>query len=174
MRKFNSVKELLDDMDKKRTLWDKIILHPSMEWLRWIIYNSKDVPNDLYRKCKRGWQRAYRGWADDDTWNLDGYLSKIIRDSVKGLRNTNDSYPADMKFEEWEAILDNIVYTFDINYKVLNNYYLILQKVDKWSEELYLEQKEKYYEFHVLSLNETIRYERGWQLFKTYYFQLWN
>lgn len=93
MKKFTSVDELFADIEKNHTLWDKIILHPSMEWLRWLIYNAKDVPNDFYRKCKRGWQRAYRGWCDEDVWGFDWYLSKVIIEGLKRLKVTKHGTP---------------------------------------------------------------------------------
>lgn len=174
MRKFTSADELFEDMKKNHSPWDKFILNPKNEWFRWLIYNTKDVPNDLYRKCKRGWQRAYRGWAKEDVWNLDGYLSKVIRDSIQRLRNRHCGHPPNMTSEEWNKKLDNIIYTFDVNDKILNNYWLALQKYNEWKEKIYLEQKEEYCDFHVMTFKETEKYEIGWNLFKQHYFDLWD
>lgn len=172
MRKFTSVEDMIKGMRENYSLLDKIILN--CKWLRWLIYNAKDVPHNFYRKCRRGWQRAYSGWADEDCWSLDYYLSKVIRDSVKRLRNHHCGFPGYMTNKEWNEKLDAIIYTFDVNDKILNDYWMALQKCDEWKDEVYLEQKERFNDFHVMTFEETERYERGWKYFQEYYFHLWD
>jgi hypothetical protein len=147
MKKFNSIDEMFEDIKKNHTLWDKIILHPSMNWLRWLIYNAIDVPNDFYRKCKRGWQRAYRGWADEDTWHLDGYLARIIKESVTYLKSYNNGYPSDLTEKEWNEILSDIIYTFD--------------RIDAQNR------------LDVIFIDQE-RVERGWIYFKKHFRSLWD
>jgi hypothetical protein len=125
----------------------KFITHPSMDWLRWTIYNLPDVPRDLYRKCRRGRQRSYRGWADEDTWILDGHLARVIKESVTYLKSHNYGYPTDLTEKEWDEILSDIIYTFD-RIKAENKLNVVF--IDKE------------------------RFERGWAYFKKYFRNLWS
>lgn len=145
MKKFTSVDDLFEGITKNSSPWHRFIL--KHEWLRWLIYNAKDVPHDIYRKIKRGWQRAYRGWADEDTWNLDGYLASVIKESVTFLKSHHYGYPTDLSEKEWDDILSDIIYTFDrIDAQNKLNFIFIDQE----------------------------RVERGWTYFKKYFRNLWD
>lgn len=147
MRKFTSVDEMFDNMKKNYSPWDRFITNPKNNWMRWLIYNLKDVPNDLYRKCKRGLQRAYRGWADEDTWNLDRYLASVIKESVTYLKSYKYGYPTDLTEKEWDEILSDIIYTFD---RIEAENKLNIVFIDKE------------------------RFNRGWTYFKKYFRNLWD
>lgn len=53
-----SVEEFKKTMIENRNLWDKFILNPKMNWLRWLIYNLPDVPKDIYNNIKWFIQRG--------------------------------------------------------------------------------------------------------------------
>lgn len=183
MKKFTSVDELFADIEKNKSLWDKIITHPSMNWLRWIIYNLKDVPNDLYRKCKRGLQRVYWGLADEDIWGLDFYLSKVILRGLKKLREDKQGCPIldgygmyddDKEFEEmykeWKSILDTMIWTFEVTIKIQSSDWLMLPEKGFTEKEMaHLSEN-----FHVMTVEEMEKYNEGWKNFTRYYFSLWN
>ncbi len=59
-------------------------------------------------------QRGKRGWSDRDVWSLDTYLAQVIAESVTKLKETNHGHPGDLEYEEWLAILDNIVFAFTV------------------------------------------------------------
>jgi len=144
---YKSVEEMMKDMKSHYTWWDKIILHPSMNWLRWIIYALPDMPRDFYRKCKRGYQRAYRGWADEDVWCLDFYLAKVIKDSIKKLQKDTNGYPGNLTAEQWNSILEDIIYTF--------------------------ETCERRLDFPIIHIDKE-RYKRGWEHFQNHFNELWD
>lgn len=169
MKKFTSINELMEDMKKNRSLWDKFILHPLMEWLRWIIYNLPDVPRDFYRKCKRGYQRAYRGWSDEDLWGFDDYLTNIILNGLKQFKNHHCSFPPNITMEEWNRILDSMIWTFEVNKKFREDSWLLMP-LDGWSKE----EQERLKSFHLMTKEETQKYYVGWHLFQRYYFDLWD
>ncbi|HRR49441.1 MAG TPA: hypothetical protein P5293_05755, partial [Bacteroidales bacterium] len=59
--------------------------------------------------------RGRRGWAHIDTWNLDHYLARVIRDSIQNLKDTMPGVPSLVDTEEeWNKILDHIIWTFDM------------------------------------------------------------
>lgn len=182
MKKFKSVEEMFEDIKKNRTLLDKIILHPSMNWLHWIIYNAKDVPSDIYRKIKRGYQRAYFGISDEDTWSVDYYLSKVILIGLRKLAEDKQGCPmldgynvdSDSEFEEmdkeWKRILGTIIYTFEVTQKVQDDNWILLP--DKGFTEKELERLSQ--NFHVMTKEEMEKYNLGWKNFHKYYFSLWS
>jgi hypothetical protein len=70
---------------------------------------QKHGPSATWANVKAFWQRGRRGWADRDVWNLDHYLSTVIRDSVNHLNETKHGWPGDpMTYEEWGQILTEI------------------------------------------------------------------
>jgi hypothetical protein len=114
------------------------------------LYNLPDVPRDIYRKIKRGYQRAYRGWADEDTWSFDSYLSKITSEGIIHLSKTTYGYPCDLNsLEEWKVILDKIAWSFKIHENGINNNLPLDEvNIDKYNE--------------------------GWRLFQKYFQLLWG
>jgi len=177
MKTFTSVDDLFEDITKNSSPWHRFIL--KHEWLRWLIYNAKDVPNDFYRKCKRGWQRAYRGWCDEDVWGFDWYLSKVIVEGLKKLKETKhgtpilDGYDGESDFEEmdkeWERILDTMIWTFETSQKIQNSDWLLMP-INGWTEN----QLKLQASFHLMTAEETRQYLVGWVNFQKYYFALWD
>jgi hypothetical protein len=56
-------------------------------------------------------QRARRGWADCDTWNLDGYVIHVIAPMLAYLAEHNHAYPGCPPFdtpEKWDAHLRDL------------------------------------------------------------------
>lgn len=177
---YSSVDFMLKDLDKNRSLWDKIILHPSMNWLRWLIYNLKDVPNDTYRKIKRGSQRAYYGICDEDVWGLDYYLSKVILRGLKKLKESQhgcpilEGYDGENNFEkmqkEWERILDTMIWTFEVTEKIQNSEWLP-RPINGWPKKQHSRLSKT---FHLMTAEETRKYLIGWKNFQKHYFSLWD
>lgn len=62
---------------------------------------------------KRSWQRAKRGWADSDTWNMDMYLLEILPQMLHHLAEHAHGHPCDMTPEVWGAYLHNTAYLLE-------------------------------------------------------------
>jgi hypothetical protein len=61
---------------------------------------------DTWLNLKAAWQRATRGWADRDTWNLDNYLLEILPEMIDYLREHTHGYPGDFPtLESWDNYL---------------------------------------------------------------------
>lgn len=140
---------------------------------RRFIYEIPELPRYGFRKIKRGIQRAYRGWADEDCWNFNHYLSKIIKEGVTKLYtynncirtgNTGDD-DKDWDITETKKILEDIIYAFKINEQICNGdregYYPQLSKKFK---------KEQ----NCLTRDEERRRQRGMKLFITHFRSLWD
>lgn len=60
-------------------------------------------------RLKMAWQRATRGYGDDDLWSLDHTLAKLIVVGTRQIRTNGISYPTEFSEspygngEEWEA-----------------------------------------------------------------------
>jgi hypothetical protein len=160
--------------------WDK--KHPIIASIkdfyyttRRFLYEIPELPRYGFRKIKRGIQRAYRGWADEDTWNFDHYLSKIIKGGVTRLNNldrclkTSNTDDEDKNWDitESKKIFEDIIYAFKINEQICNGereaYYPNLKK----------SMKDKF-DSNFLTRDEERRRIRGMKLFIKYYFSLWD
>ena len=62
------------------------------------------------RKLKWRCQRFIRGWADEDTWDIDWWFIKTLSPMLKKFKEDNDSNPFKFSEEEWDTILDNMIY----------------------------------------------------------------
>jgi hypothetical protein len=122
----------------------------------------------LPRRIYWFFQRGYRGHGDNDTWDFDLYLAKLIVGGLKQLKKYHHGCPSDiynkykdrkdltedkLAVKEWKTNLDIMIRGFEVvpelfEIKVFKNKTL----------------KEGYeYEF-----------ERGLDVFKKYYFNLWD
>ena len=142
--------------------------------IRAFIYNLPDAPRDAYRKVKRGVQRAYRGWADEDVWNLFGYHAKITYGMLLNLKNTHMGIPATMNPDtgeydndekRWEQILDKMIYAYKLNIDIANG-----------ERELFNPHmpKKLQKEYNCLTQKEDMDRRLGMLAFNHYYFSLWD
>lgn len=69
--------------------------HPWHWWLRARIrwrWQKIARPSPWYR-VRWGWHRYRHGWARPDVWDLDGYLTELIGQSLLYLRDHGHAYP---------------------------------------------------------------------------------
>jgi c-di-GMP-related signal transduction protein len=113
-----------------------------------------------------------------DTWSLDFYLAKTIRDSVLYLKDTTCGYPSDLQsMDEWKEILGKIAWTFDLIIKIidLDIYYFEADGFE--SEERYEKAKEAVNSScrgRVATEEEIQKYKEGFALFQKYFMSLWS
>ncbi len=148
---------------RKRTLLDEIQYYCYYAPIRYL--------DMLPRRIYWFFQRGFRGYADNDTWDFDLYLAKVITGGLKQLKKYHHGCPSDiyakykdrkdltqhqkdrLAVKEWKTNMEIIIRGFEIvpklfDMKVLKN---------KIMKEGY------FYEF-----------ERGLDVFKKYYFNLWD
>lgn len=96
-----SFEDILEPILRKRR-WYELAF-----WtIRWKLEDALRSPKTLYRAVKRFIQRGRRGWADEDVWNLDHYLSGVIAGTLKHLADTSHSYPLQYgDFDSWRTTL---------------------------------------------------------------------
>jgi len=144
-KSYKSVQDMFDsiELEQKKHPIKHFFFTVKCKLEKWFIDNPRDLINNI------DWfmQRGLRGYSDYDVWDFDDYLSKVIRDGLTNLKNNSNGHPGELKsMEEWQGILDEIIWIF---------------KVDK-------EQILK------LSPEEKKRYNKGWKLFQKYFYNLWD
>ena len=73
---------------------------------------------------------AAKNVKDDELWNLDVTLAKLIFPYIKKFREVHIGYPSALPSDEaWNKILDEIIWSFE-NYEEFNPYGSITQKED--------------------------------------------
>lgn len=96
-------------------------------------------------KIKYLFQWIKNGFPDSDVWNLDWSIAKYTLPRLKRLKEIQHGFPGDLEtIEEWDKILDKIIITFD---RILK-------------EDVHIE--------HEKEITE------GLDLFRKYYFSLWD
>lgn len=64
----------------------------------------------LPHAIKYRFQRAFRGWADCDTWDMDFWFMEVVKPMLQHFRDTHDGYPGDLTEESWNVILDRMIF----------------------------------------------------------------
>ncbi len=67
----------------------------------------------ISRRIKLYCQRAKRGFADEDLWNLDYFLAGVISKSIRELIKQKHGYPAEMTGKEYDRKLTKIAEGFE-------------------------------------------------------------
>lgn len=78
--------------------------------MRWIkrLFNRQL----LKRSIVFWWQRQTRGFDDSETWSMDSSLAKLILPRLKRFQEVRAGYPANMTDEEWEKIIQEMIWGF--------------------------------------------------------------
>ena len=65
-----------------------------MGYLPWRFRNIFHNIKTFFRNIRRAWQRACYGFCDADVWDLNSYLSVLLRETLYYLSENNHGYPA--------------------------------------------------------------------------------
>lgn len=146
-----------------------------IRWLRRFIKSFKYL-----------WQRATKGYCDEDLWNLDSYLAKLLGSALKELYSNTCSYPYRLEtHEEWQIILaeisDHFYMTLEDSYDTpcLDAWCDSVDDYFKWkSDEFTEEQKmlrEKMREENKYISEERDRHkDEALKMLSEYWFDLWD
>lgn len=84
---------------------------------KWYYYNkTKIIKNTIqfFRNFKWAWQRATKGYADVDAWNLDSWLMSLLPNILTTLRDHAHGHPHDMSYEDWCKYLTEMANHFRV------------------------------------------------------------
>jgi hypothetical protein len=82
----------------------------------WLRYGPRYLWREFRHKLREpryGWQRARRGYSEQDVWGLFWHLSRVIAGSTRELRDTGHGHPNGTTPEEWDEILTAIADGFE-------------------------------------------------------------
>jgi hypothetical protein len=116
-------------------------------------------------------QRGIRGYADCDLWDFDFYLSNLKANALVQFKNSLYSYPGNITEEEWDNILDKIIFTFETEAKVSSADWLYLSEKDKIK---YTFNEDYSNVIHIMTKEECEKLREGWNLYRKYFHSLWN
>ncbi len=77
-------------------------------WTAVCVFQSHLDPRDKWRDVRDFWQRGHRGWADNDTMDLNSYLAGVIAGSVACLRDNEVGMPVTLHDEDGNLLYDLI------------------------------------------------------------------
>lgn len=143
-------------------------------------YRIIDFFKCLPREIKWFWQRGKRGYSDRDVWNMDDWFLDTIIPMLKKLKTIKHGYPANLTPEEWDKILDRMIFCFkeanDSTCSMINEY------EEKFILETFgnpLKDNKELRENYIRRTTEIEKYqlkmeEEGFQLFSKYFHNLWD
>lgn len=139
----------------------------------YILTHPWEILDEWFRQIEWAWQRVFRGWDDTAVWSIDWYLSKQIPQLIRRLKETQHGTPNSMwegmtpidenfnyskeddeiAYKKWADILDGIAEGFEASLKI--------QEECLWAND------PEYAELDA-------KFERGFDLFRKYYHNLWD
>lgn len=137
---------------------------------------------DIRRWCIRTYQRMRSGVSDEECWSLDNTFTNFILPRLKHFKKMErHTYPSDITPEQWEKILDELIWTFEYmtdGGESINPFpdlrkngeellsYLNREKTD--------EEKQIMDKWFIKNIELNNRKQRGLELFAKYYHNLWD
>lgn len=141
---------------------------------RYYIKHPLHLWYDLTNPLKWAWQRVFRGWDDRVIWSIDGYLSEMMPQWLRRLKEEKAGIPfscfegstteeiekEDLAVAEkkWHAILDTMIAGFEAGKKLID-YDFMYDDIE---------------EFHKQQFVAEVTFNRGMDAFKEHYFSLWD
>jgi hypothetical protein len=162
----------------------------------------RSAPRDAYYSIKYFIQRGRRGWADCDTWSLDGYLNGWMPAALKHLKAAKHGIPCSMfdglptkegdpychtdeayKAAEarWDSIMDRMIGGFEASGRILDGLYekelgeYPLGRPDGVSRDAWEKaQGDRFKASRLLEERDGKLMEEGMALFIKHYHSLWD
>jgi hypothetical protein len=128
----------------------------------------------LLQTIKHWYQRAKRGYSYQDLWSFNSYLSSIIPPALREYNKNVSGCPGDLYDEskindgchKWKEILEEIAQGFEAAEEMKNIHFLYRKDNPDRSHSFEYDEKRAQYLVN--------KFERGIDLFKKYYFSLWD
>lgn len=126
----------------------------------WFYRKTSDLRFFVFREFPCYFHRAKKGYSYIDTWSFDAYLCGVITGGLKELKNRHIGYPASLSKEEWDEILGKIIDGFIAGKALIDMDYM----EDSCRREDWEPKEEAFKE----------KFEEGMNLFREYFFHLWD
>ena len=139
---------------------------------------------NIHNEIKYFFQRGYKGYSDRDVWSADYYIAKTVSKIITQLNKKKNGYPYGLSTKEWGNILKKIAKSFnqaskivnlDIAYAPLDKKYTIKDyNINKQIEKKVNKKFPRIYKCKILTIKEGKEFQEGFDLFKKYFFDLWD
>ena len=140
--------------ETKVTFWDRITMP---------FYRVRNFFRDKWLEFRKRCQRFKRGFAWGDVWDMDVWFISTAKPMLEHLLKEHCGHPYDIKNEEWEAILQEMISCLELMDADKSHAYLGIAEDDyshvscKKAFELMEEKKNRFFE-----------------LFSKWFFSLWD
>jgi len=137
----------------------------------------------FFRRYKWAYQRATRGYADCDVWDLDHFYTRLFAGSLNRLADIAAGYPGNDQFptyEDWINYLREMAQLFSQSLES-NNYYPAPAEEKWWDwnqkhgwkdENPFADDMIK--EAHENALNREADFNKAWEMMGKVYEHLWD
>jgi hypothetical protein len=116
------------------------------------------IEYNIILQVKFFFQRLFRGYSDDEVWDLDNAILRFTLPRLKALRKITQSYPCTFEegnteegWDRWKVMLDKMIHAIELKLKD-EYWYVESATVDK----------------------DTAKVEEGMSLFHEYFDALWD
>lgn len=146
-----SFKDIFDE-DYKMPIYERVYYFFLRTWDS-LVYKIKGI--------KWFFQRGKKGYSDYDVWGFDSYLCKVIIGGLEQLKNNHCGCPSDLfdadkddnECWKWVEVLDKIINGFKAAERIIDyDYDIAAGEYDGLKKE----------------------FDEGMELFKKYFFGLWD
>ena len=140
--------------DFKWTLWDKITIP---------FYRLKSKIKDYYRQVRYAFQRMFKGYDCTETFELFSNFIDRYRKILKDYKKHHWGHPGELEEEEWETIIDRMIYCLDM----MDESYVKKLLLEDMSS-VYIVSPKSTYEIMTKYKNEFF------QMFSKWFYDLWD
>ena len=181
-RKMGKKEEVLNQIEKGLRASNphlKFTYHPKFEDsmnhlfsnnLRYAIPRKIGDVWHLRKRIKWAWQRLNRGWDDTVAWNLSSYLARMLPMALADIAENANGYPANIdkkvtysttkSLREWEQVL-----------KKMGRGFKAAESIMVADDKLFLKDGGLDVQAYNKAMGE---FNAGMDLFKEYFFSLWD
>lgn len=160
------------------TWWQRRIYGPTYRFIARL--RPRRIADNLHWKR----QRVERGWSDRDAWSLDSHLCRVITGGVRSIRDNSHGYPSDLTPEAWTETLNKIAYGFQCGLALINMDYVEVAgktMIDRETGRIHFNvgaSEEEVATAREREEAERLRlqaaFDEGFDLFRKYFFDLWD
>jgi hypothetical protein len=159
-----------------------IDFHHSYNWKpRYLFLSLGHFFGDFFRDIKWFFQRGARGYSDSDVWNFDCYLSDVIYNGLKQLKEIKHGFPCGYKENwkkaerNWDRDLQIMIDGFKSANEIGENSFVM--GCSKTETEIFLGREVpkfdiRKYEREIAKRQKKL--DKAMDLFKKHFFNLWD
>lgn len=115
----------------------------------------------MFDGIKKFIERGRKGYCYEDLWSWEYFFSGLVAKSLREFKEKTITYPSqDITWDEWMAILDEMIECFDEQTRGVEN----LSNDGKYDHELYEKRL----------AHKAERLHRGFELLEANYYSLWD